>query len=72
MESLEAPEEAPLDVDPDRRCVRLERIRRADGHPIAHQVTFIPAELGEGIEAALAASGSLYYFLRTRHALDNL
>jgi GntR family transcriptional regulator len=70
VDLMDAPEEAPIDTDQTRGCVRLERIRRADGHPIALQVTFIPRELGEGIEAALATSGSLYDFLRTRHALE--
>jgi GntR family transcriptional regulator len=70
VEVVSVPVEAPIDADASRRCVRLERIRRADGHPIAHQVTMIPVELGAGIEAALAASGSLYDYLRTRHALD--
>ena len=69
VELVSVPSEVPIDVDASRRCVRLERIRRADGHPIAHQVTLVPHELGEGIESALAASGSLYDYLRSRHAL---
>ena len=32
--------------------------------------TLIPAELGEGIEAALAATGSLYEYLSSAHALE--
>ena len=70
VELVSAPVEAPIDPDPARQCVRLERIRRADGHPIAYQVTLLPAELGDGIEAAVGASGSLYDYLRTRYALE--
>ena len=70
VEIVSVPVETPIDAEPSRRCARLERIRRADGHPIAHQVTLIPAELGEGVESALASSGSLYDYLRTRHALE--
>ncbi len=70
VEHLRAPADAPIDADEERRCVRLERIRSADGRPIAHQVTLLPAELGDGVEAALAAGGSLYDYLRRRHALE--
>lgn len=65
-----APADAPLDLGPSGTCVRVERVRRADDRAIAHQVTWIPAELGDGIGAELAAHGSLYEFLRERHALE--
>ncbi len=65
-----APEGAPLDLRPSGSCTRVERVRRADDRPIAHQVTHIPAELGSGIEEALTAHGSLYEFLRDVHGLE--
>jgi GntR family transcriptional regulator len=67
---VDAPPEAPLDLGPSGRCVRIERVRRADDRPIAHQVSWIPAELGEGIERDLRVHGSLYEFLRARHGLE--
>lgn len=65
-----APVEVPIDLRGQKDCVRIERVRRADGRAIAHQVTYLPLELSEGIEEALADSGSMYEFLRRRHALD--
>jgi GntR family transcriptional regulator len=64
------PAGAPIDGGPSGEGVRVERVRRADDHPIALQVTFIPAELGEGVEAALAETDSLYEYLSTAHALE--
>ncbi len=65
-----APPDAPLDLGPSRACVRLERVRRADDRPIAHQVTWIPAELETGVAEAIAAHGSLYEVLRDVHGLE--
>jgi GntR family transcriptional regulator len=65
-----APLGAPLDLGPSDACVRIERVRRADRRPIAHQVTWLPAELGIGVADALAVDGSLYAYLRARHGLE--
>jgi GntR family transcriptional regulator len=65
-----APEDAPLDLGRSGRCVRAERVRCADDRPIAHQVTWIPLELGDGLGAALSEHGSLYEYLRERHGLE--
>lgn len=70
VERMALPPDAPVDPGPSGDCVRIERVRRADGRPIALMVSIIPAELGEGIEAALAVDGSMYAFLSTRHALE--
>jgi GntR family transcriptional regulator len=70
VERAPAPLDAPLDVGPTGECVRVERVRRSDGRPIALMVSLIPAELGEGIEAALRVNGSLYDYLSTQHALE--
>jgi GntR family transcriptional regulator len=64
-----APPDAPLDLGRSGRCAWLERLRRADDRPIAHQQTWIPAELGEGIVDAIGAHGSLYEYLRDSHGL---
>jgi GntR family transcriptional regulator len=70
VERMPIPQDAPLDPGPSGDCVRIERVRRADGRPIALMVNTIPAELGEGIEAALARNGSMYDYLSTQHALE--
>lgn len=67
IERLSAPAGSPL--DDAGLCVRLERLRRADGRPIAFQVTWLPEALGEGADEALRDGGSLYEHLRSRHAL---
>jgi GntR family transcriptional regulator len=67
---VQAPTEIPIDLRGREKCARIERVRRADGRAIAHQVTYLPLELSAGIEDALADSGSMYAFLRSRHALD--
>jgi len=59
-----------IDTGPGQDCVRIERVRRANGRAIAHQVTFLPSEFGAGIETALTDSGSMYEYLRSRHAID--
>jgi GntR family transcriptional regulator len=70
VERLALPHGAPLDVGASGECVRIERVRRADDRPIALMVSFIPAEVGEGVEDALRRNGSLYDYLSTRHALE--
>ncbi len=70
IERLRLPQDAPVDAGSSGECIRIERVRRADDRPIALMVSIIPAELGEGIEAALTLHGSLYEYLSTRHALE--
>ncbi len=70
VDHLSRPGEMPIDLDPERGCVRIERVRRADERAVAHQITYLPAEFGVNIETTLAANGSLYEYLRSRHALD--
>ena len=67
---ISIPADAPIEAGPSGEVIRLERVRRADDHPIALQVTLIPAELAEGIEGALVSTGSLYEYLSTTHALE--
>jgi GntR family transcriptional regulator len=70
VERLPLPQGAPVDAGPSGECVRIERVRRADDEPIALMVSFIPAEVGEGVEEALRRNGSLYDDLSSRHALE--
>jgi GntR family transcriptional regulator len=70
VERLALPPDAPVDPGESGDGVRIERVRRADGRPIALMVSVIPAELGEGIEGALAVNGSMYAFLSAVHALE--
>lgn len=70
VDRMAIPPDAPVDPGPSGDCMRIERVRRADGRPIALMVNIIPAELGEGIESALAMDGSLYGYLSTRHAIE--
>ena len=57
--------DVPLDLGrPDARCASSACGRRRPGHRAPG--TYIPAELGEGIEDALERTGSLYELLRDR------
>jgi GntR family transcriptional regulator len=70
VRDVPAPVDVSLDLGPEARCMRVERVRRADDRAIAHQVTYLPSELGDGLAEALGSDGSLYGFLRSRHALE--
>jgi GntR family transcriptional regulator len=60
----------PIDAGSSEGVVRLERVRRADGQALAHQVTFLPSEFDVGLEEALTEKGSMYEYLRSRHAIE--
>jgi GntR family transcriptional regulator len=64
VELVDTPPDAPLDVPASDRCLRLERLRIADGRPIAHQVTVLPEDVGEAVRSALTDDSSLYECLR--------
>jgi DNA-binding GntR family transcriptional regulator len=65
-----ASDDLPLDLGPSGDAVRVERIRMADGRPIAYQVSHLPAELGDGIRGRLASDGSLYAYLTSTHGIE--
>jgi GntR family transcriptional regulator len=70
LDFVDAPAGAPLDLGGSARCLRLERLRMADGRPIAHQVTMLPQDVGEAVQAALTDDASLYECLRRRLGLE--
>ena len=63
-------DDIPIDLGSSQGLVRLERVRRADGQALAHQVTYLPVEFDVGLEEALVAKGSMYEYLRIRHAIE--
>lgn len=69
VQVVPAPPDIPIDLGSEELCARIERVRRADGRAIAHQVTYLPRAFADGIEQALAGSGSMYAYLRDHHAL---
>jgi GntR family transcriptional regulator len=64
VDVVDAPGDAPLDLAASTRCLRVERLRIADGRPIAHQVTMLPEDVGDAISTTLADDTSLYECLR--------
>ena len=69
-------EQAPLEVaallklpHPERRVVRIHRVRKANDAPILLERTLIPAYLCPGLERADLVRGSLYELLTQRYRL---
>lgn len=59
-----------LGIDPTAEVVRLERLRRADGIPLAWEEVHLPASLVPGIEEEDLARGSLWDALDARYGLS--
>jgi GntR family transcriptional regulator len=70
VDVVDAPDEAPLDLSASARCVRIERLRIADGRPIAHQITLLPEDVGQAIRSTLTDGSSLYECLRQTLGLE--
>lgn len=49
-----------LGLPPGGRCIRLARVRLADGEPVAIETAHVPAELCPGLENEDLERGSLY------------
>jgi GntR family transcriptional regulator len=64
VDAVDAPPDAPLDLTANERCLRVERLRIADGRPIAHQVTWLPEDIGDVMRPLLGDDASLYECLR--------
>jgi GntR family transcriptional regulator len=52
--------------------VLIERIRTADGEPMAYERAYLPAERFAGLEAVDLSSGSMYELLETRWSVELL
>lgn len=52
-----------LGVEPEAQVYRVERLRTADGEPIAHEVAWLPGDLPD-LERRLGERGSLYLTLQ--------
>jgi GntR family transcriptional regulator len=59
-----------LRLDEDAEVLRIERLRLADGEPIAIEVLFLNAERFDGISAALGQSGSFYQLLHSDYGVE--
>lgn len=57
---------ATLQVKPGDDCFRLDRVRTADGHPMAIEQAYLPLQLFEGIERVDFADASLFEVLDGR------
>lgn len=58
---------AKLQVSPEAEVLRIERLRLADGDPIAIEAVFLDADRFDGITAALAQNQSLYQLLAAEY-----
>lgn len=60
---------ADLGIAPDDKVFRLERLRRADGVPLAWEEVHLPAILAPGIEEEDLEAGSLWDALQDRYGI---
>ncbi len=69
---IEAPIEvaAALRLGPDAEVLRIERLRLADGEPIALEVLFLNAERFDGITASLGDNVSFYQLLHSDYGVE--
>jgi GntR family transcriptional regulator len=61
---------AALEVKPGDRCFRLDRVRTADGRPMAVERAFVPLERFDGIEGVDFADASLFGVLQSRFGVE--
>ncbi len=59
-----------LGLAPDAEVLRIERLRLADGDPIAIEVLYLSAARFDGITSALGESGSLYQLLYSDYGVE--
>lgn len=52
-----------LNIDAGSKAVRLDRLRKGDGHPIAFDITWLPAFYGQLLEDADLAEETIYEVL---------
>jgi GNAT superfamily N-acetyltransferase len=61
---------AQLGLSPKAEVLRIERLRLADGDPIAIEVLYLNADRFDGITAALSDNGSLYQLLSSTYGVE--
>lgn len=59
-----------LGLSPKAEVLRIERLRLADGDPIAIEVLFLNADRFDGITAALSDNSSLYQLLSSTYGVE--
>ncbi len=59
-----------LDLSPKSEVLRIERLRLADGEPIALEVLFLNADRFDGITSALSDNASLYQLLSSNYGVE--
>ncbi len=59
-----------LDLSANAEVLRIERLRLADGDPIAIEVVFLSAQRFDGITAELSDSASLYQLLSSNYGVE--
>src|SRR5262245_65301967 len=61
---------AALRLDAEAEVLRIERLRLADGEPLAIEVLFLNAERFDGITASLGDDVSFYQLLRSNYGVE--
>ncbi len=61
---------AQLGLSSKAEVLRIERLRLADGEPIAIEVVYLNADRFDGITAALSDNASLYQLLSTNYGVE--
>jgi GntR family transcriptional regulator len=61
---------AQLGLSPKSEVLRIERLRLADGEPIAIEVLYLNADRFDGISGALSDNGSLYQLLSSNYGVE--
>ena len=62
--------EALLGLDPGAEVLRVQRLRLADGDPVAIEVLFVSTARFDGISAALGLGKSFYRLLHTEYGVE--
>ena len=61
---------AQLELSPKAEVLRIERLRLADGDPIAIEVLYLNADRFDGITSALSDNASLYQLLSSNYGVE--
>jgi GntR family transcriptional regulator len=69
LASADHPLAAALERSPGTRVIRIQRVRTADGDPLALEWSYLPSEDFPGLERARLDGVSLYALLRERYGV---